>query len=157
MSLAEVDAALIRYADTMSLNQLSFKIEGILTPEQCGARLSQLLDAPDWLSQTQQDQLVTMKMRQIIVELEDMPRTTRNAEIILNGLEKLGARLEKRSAATDAELHTLYAFQGAALLDAVTAIMNYIKEQIEAGAVWDEHLTAKGMRYAQIEVAKNEM
>lgn len=161
LTIQEIDDALIRYADTMSLNALSFKIEGALTPEQCGARLAQLLDSPDWLTAVQQDQLVTMKMRRLIVELEDMPRTTRNAEVLFGGLDKLGARLDKRAAATELELSTLYAFQGMVLLDGVNAAMSHIRGQIAAGSIpkteleWDRMLE-NAIRFAQLEISQHE-
>jgi hypothetical protein len=160
MKLSEVDEVLIRYGDTLSLNALSYKLNGVLTPEQCGARLAQLLETPDFLTAAQQDQLVTMKMRQIVVELEELPRTTRNAEVLLNGLEKVGTRLEKRAAATAQELSTLYAFQGGVLLDAVQVALAHMRGQITQGnklaeEQWDNALES-ALRFAQMELAKHE-
>jgi len=161
MRLSEIDQALIRYGDTMSLNALSFKIGGVLTPSQCGARLSQLLDAPDWMTAAQQDQMITMKMRIVIVELEEMTRTSRNAEIIIRALEALGNRLDKRAQATEKDLSQLYAFQGTILLDAVSSALEHMKTKLTDGAKltadeWDNALES-ALRFAQMELAKHEI
>jgi hypothetical protein len=145
LRLSEVDQVLIRYGDTMSLNALSLKVEGLLTPEQCGARLTQLLDTPDWMTAAQQDQLITQKMRLVIVELEEMSRTTRNAEVLIGALEKLGARLERRTSATERDLSTLYAFQGVVLLEAVDEALAHMKSILTKGDAisakrWDDAL-----------------
>lgn len=160
MKLSEVDQVLIRYADTLSATAISFKLEGKLTPEQVMARTTYLLDVPDRLSAMQQDQLVTLKMRQLIVELEEMKLTTRSAEVLIRALESLGGRLDKRSAATEKELHTLYAFQGAVMLDAVNAALAHMKGKLTKGdslseEQWDAALES-AIRYAQIEVGKHE-
>jgi len=159
--LSEIDEVLIRFGDTLSAEEISFKIEGILTPVQVAARLDHLVAIPDRLSALQQDQLITLKMRRIISELEGMPRTTRNAEVILNGLEKVGKRLDKRVESTEKELHTLYAFQGGILLDAIKLALTHMRGAItdgdpQAEAAWDKKLEA-AMRFAQVELAKHEI
>lgn len=160
LTLSEVDQALIRYADTLSLNALSYKIGNILTPEQCGARIVQLLDAPDWLTLAQQDRLVTMKMRLLIVNLEEMTLSARTAEILIRALESLGNRLDRRQEATDRDLHTLYAFQGGVLLDGINAAMAHMRGRLTAGdklseKEWDDALESS-IRYAQMEIVKHE-
>lgn len=160
MKLSEIDAVLVRYADSLSPAQISFKIEGALSPEQVMTRIGQLLDSPDWLTAAQQDQLVTLKMRQLVVELEEMPRTARNAEILIRALEAVGNRLDKRQAATERDLSTLYAFQGAVMLDAIQKALDHMKKTLTAAdkldpAEWDTALSA-AMRFAQMEVASHE-
>lgn len=152
-TMAEIDKALVRHGDTMSLTELSFKIKGVLTPEQCGARLAQILDAPDWLTLTYQDQLITHKMRLVIADLEANARTDRNGEVLMNALEKLGNRLEKRMQATEKDLNTLYAFQGGVLLDAVQAYNDYL---ISQGVIIPPALIPKGIRAAQLVITAAE-
>jgi len=159
--LSEIDQVLIRYADTLSLNAISFKIDGMLTPQQCGARIAQLLDTPDFLTAAQQDQLVTMKMRQLIVSLEEMQLTARTAEVIVRALESVGARLDKRAEATERDLSTLYAFQGTVLLDAVSIAMAHMRGAITTGnevaeEQWDNALES-AIRFAQIELNKHDV
>lgn len=159
--LSDVDQIIVRYADTLSSQSISYKLGGVLTPEQVMSRTAMLLEAPDRLTQLQQDQLVTLKMRQIIVELEEMPRTTRNAEVMLQGLERVGARLDKRQESTQQELSTLYAFQGTVLLDAINVAMAHMRGALtqndpEAEQQWDNALES-ALRFAQIELAKHEV
>lgn len=158
--LSEVDQILIRYGDTLSAQALSYKIQGILTPEQVMARIAYLVETPDRLTQLQQDQLVTLKMRQIVVELEELPRTTRNAEVILQGLEKIGNRLDRRQESTERELSSLYAFQGTVLLDAINVAMAHMRGALTKGSAlaeeqWDNALES-AIRFAQIELSKHE-
>ncbi len=160
LTLAEIDDVLIRYADTLSPVALSAKVEGMLSPAQCRSRIAQLLDAPDWLTAAQQDQLVTMKMRMLISQLEGMNLTARVAEVLIRALEGLGARLDRRTEATEADLSKLYSFQGAVLLDAVSIAMNHMREALAKGdaeleAIWDQHLE-NAIRFAQIELSKHE-
>jgi hypothetical protein len=162
----EIDDVLIRYADTLSPAAISFKLEGLLTPEQVLFRINQLLETPDRFTALQQDQLVTQKMRRLVAQLEEMmntPGTTtaRTAEVLGVQLERLGNRLDRRAASTQKELKTLYAFQGTVLLDGVNASMNYMRTQIAAGKIpkneqeWDAMLAAS-IRYAQFEIASHE-
>lgn len=159
--LAEIDAILVRYADTLSAEAISYKIDGILTPRQVMQRIDQLVEVPDRLTMLQQDQLVTLKMRQIVVELEELPRTTRNAEVMLSGLEKIGVRLDKRTEATEKELKSLYAFQGTVLLDAVEIAMAHMRNALTQGnpvaeAQWDD-AKESALRFAQIELSRHDI
>jgi hypothetical protein len=160
MKLSEVDQVLIRYADTLSMAAISFKIDGILTPEQVGSRIAVLLDTPDWLTETQQDRLVTMKMRILITQLEEMTLTSRVAEILIRALESLGTRLDRRVAATERDLTSLYAFQGMVLLEAVEKSMNYMRGRLTKGdklaeEEWDNAKEA-AIRFAQMELSSHE-
>lgn len=160
MKLSDVDAVIVRYADSLSPAQISFKIEGLLSPEQVMVRIGQLLDSPDWLSAAQQDQLVTLKMRQLVVELEEMPRTARNAEILIRALEAVGNRLDKRAAATEHDLSTLYAFQGAVMLDAIQKALGHMRSALTGAEKlsreeWDTALSA-ALRVAQVEISAHD-
>lgn len=160
LKLSDVDQVLVRYADTLTPQAISFKLDGLLTPEQVMARITQLVDTPDWLSGAQQDNLVTMKMRQLIVELEEMPRTVRNAEVLIRALESLGNRLDKRVAATQKDLSQLYAFQGTVMLEAINTAMTHMKARLTGASglseeEWDSALES-ALRHAQMEIGKHE-
>lgn len=157
-SLSDIDAIIVRYADTLSPEQIAVKLEGALTPEQVLNRIYQLTATPDWLTLTMEDALVTRKMRNLVNELEEQPRTARNAEILVRALEAVGKRLDNRMAATEQDLTKLYAFQGAAMLDAILATLTHIREKINVeidDETWNNALES-GMRVAQIEVSKHE-
>ena len=158
--LSEIDQVLIRYADTLSANAISFKIGGILTAEQVASRIAQLLDTPDRLTELQQDQLVTLKMRQLVVQFEEMTLTARTGEVMLRALELIGNRLDKRSESTQKDLSTLYAFQGTVLLDAVSIAMAHMRGAMTASSPqaeveWDNALES-AIRFAQIELSRHD-
>lgn len=161
MQLSEIDAVIVRYADTLSPAQIAHKIEGALTPQQVLTRIGQLLETSDWLTLAQQDMLVTLKMRQLVIELEEQPRTSRNAEILIRALEAVGNRLDKRQAATQQDLAQLYAFQGRVMLDAIQRALDHMKKSLTNSAAiepaeWDAALT-QALRAAQLEVDKHEL
>lgn len=161
IDMAEADEVLIRYADTESPAAISFRLKGELSPSQVRARIISLTEATDWLSSAQEDRLLTLKMKQIINELMGQNLTARNAEVILNGLEKVGNRLDKRSAATEADLMRLYAFQGAAMLDTVNEAMAIVRAQIGVGNIpsteleWDA-LLETAIRASKFKIAELE-
>lgn len=132
MKIADIDRVLIRYGDSRSPAELSLLVGGALSPSECAARLTALLEKQDWLTMTQQDALVTLKMRQLIAELEDQPRSTRNAEVLIRALEALGSRLEKRASAIESDLNRLYAWQGQLLVEAVTVLAEHMKARLSA-------------------------
>ena len=68
-SLSDIDAIIVRYADTLSPEQIAVKLEGAFTPEQVLNRIYQLTATPDWLTLTMEDALVTRKMRNLVNEL----------------------------------------------------------------------------------------
>jgi hypothetical protein len=159
--LQQADEVIIRYADTLSPADISFKLDGLLSPSQVRSRIVTLLETPDWLTAVQQDQLVTMKMRQLIVKLEEMTLTSRTAEILIRSLEALGNRLDRRYQATETDLHRLYAFQGVAFLDAVEAALDVMKHRLTTGepiteADWDEALPP-AITSAQLSLAAHEV
>lgn len=139
MKLSDIDKVLLRYADSRSPAELSLITGGMLTPEECAARVSMLLEQGDWLTRTQQDALVTMKMRMLISEMEDQPRTTRNAEVLIRALEVLGNRLDKRAAATEQDLQRLYSWQGELLIDAIVNVLTHMRRRLPDVAAIPEH------------------
>lgn len=144
----------------MSAQALSAKIEGRLSPEQVMSRIATLLDVPDRLTALQQDQLVTLKMRNLVANLESMTLTARVAEVLVRALEAVGNRLEKRQQSTEKELSTLYAFQGKVMLDAINVAMAHMRGALTQGnplaeEEWDNALES-AIRYAQIELSKHE-
>ena len=167
-NIAEIDSVLIQYADVESAAAISFRIGGLLTPSQVAARIDHLVEVPDRLSLLQQDQLVTLKMRRVVAQLEEMMNdhrgTSRVAEVLLSGLERVGNRLDRRQKATEAELSTLYAFQGVFMLEAISEALAVMRHELtESGEPeeridpdrWDAALV-KGLRVAQLKVASAE-
>lgn len=140
MKLTEVDDLLLRYADTESAQAIAFRLKGEYTPEWVAHRITVLLDTPDWLTAAQQDQLITQKMRSVIARMGDLKFTTRTAEVLINSLDRLGQRLDKRAAATEADLHKLYAFQGTVLIDSLEEYDQHMRKSLGiAEDQWSKH------------------
>lgn len=159
MRVQEIDDALIRYADTMSLEELSIKIGGKLTPEQCGARLKELLKKRNWLDAAERDLLVTLKMSKLIVELEEQPRSARNAEVLIRALEALGNRLEKRAKATEQDLQSLYAWQAETFITVLEGVVRRLQASTPLGeldAVTLEPIVDDALRLARVELEAHE-
>lgn len=160
-TMAEIDAELIRYADSESAQAISFRIKGLLTPEQVITRIAQLTTSPDWLTATMQDNLITLKMRQLVARFEELPLTARNGEILLRGLEAIAKRLDQRQEATQKDLTSLYAFQGQAFLEATETFGNHLRESILAltdidADEWDRHVET-ALRKTQIKLATHDI
>lgn len=148
MKIADIDRILLRYADSHSPAELSLMVKGALSPAECSARVASLLEKQDWLTMTQQDALVTLKMRQLIAELEDQPRSTRNAEVLIRALETLGNRLEKRATAIESDLNRLYAWQGQLLMEALTIIVEHLQARLSLDGDDFKDAVEEGMRRA---------
>jgi len=160
VKLSDIDPILLRYGDSRSPAELSILTGGVLTPEECAARLATLLESTDWLTLTQQDALITMKMRRLIAELEDQPRSTRNAEVLIRALEALGVRLEKRAAAIESDLLRLYGWQGQMMVEAMSTVLGHLRSRVPALAEIDETewntIAEEGLRRAGAMLAVHE-
>ena len=76
--------------------------------------------------------------------------------MLLNGLEKVGTRLDRREAASQMELNTLYSFQGVVLLDAVQAFAQHVRKLAPKSDQEWEAAVIGGLRFAQIEINRHE-
>jgi hypothetical protein len=160
LTMQEIDAILIRYADTASAAELSFRVQGALNPKQVLTRIDMLLEVPDRLTQLQQEQLLMLKLRQLIVNLEEMTLTPRVAEVLRGTIDSLFARLDKRVASSTQELNQLYAFQGVAMLESITEALNFMKGILSSEYdvpedAWDNAMV-QGIRHAQMKLASYE-
>lgn len=155
MRIADIDDALIRHADTLSPEELSVRIGGVLSPEQVAGRIKELLKRRNWLDAAEQDVLVTLKMSRLIAELEDQPRTSRNAEVLIRSLEVLGNRLEKRAKATENDLNTLYAWQAETFITVLEGVIRRLTDETPLGtmeATALEPIVESSLRLARLEL-----
>lgn len=153
-----IDQRLLQNAASMSPDELSRSIEGLMTPVQVAAHVKKLLADRDWLTDAEQDNLITLKLQAILVKLETQFQDNENLELQLKFLKEIGNRLDKRRAATEVDLNTLYGNTGrlmAELFDMVVAYMRgALRDEID-GARWDE-LADEAMQHARHEIAKRE-
>jgi hypothetical protein len=69
--LGPVDQKLIRLAGKrMSMEEISHEMGGILTPAECGARISAIIEARDWLSTLDQKRLILDDMAFMVDKLK---------------------------------------------------------------------------------------
>jgi hypothetical protein len=157
---ANVDDTILRYADSMSPGEISQMLGGVISPATVAARTQTLLQAKDWLTETQEDQLVTLRMKQLVNDLLDSKyaQDYKYMDIRLKALTALGDRLDKRRSATAIDLNTLYGNQGALLGRVVDMALSYMKGALREavdGEKWDE-LVREAVVQAQMEIRKHE-
>lgn len=153
-----IDQRLLQFAATMSPEELSRSIEDLMTPVQVAAHVKKLLADKDWLTEAEQDNLITLKLQSILAKLEQKHQDNENVELQLKFLKEIGNRLDKRRAATQVDLNTLYGNTGrlmAELFDMVVAYMRgALRDEIDS-ARWDE-LADEAMKHARHEISKRE-
>lgn len=152
-----LDMKLLAMAD-QSPEEISRRLNGVIRPRAVAARLVALTDMPDWLTAQRQDRVLTLRMQAILDQLEARGFDNDNAKTRLAVLKELGNRLDKRAAATNADLNTLYDNQGRIMAQAYDIALSYMKgalrDEIDPDR-WDE-LSAEALKHAQTELTKHE-
>ena len=157
---SNVDGTILKHADSMSPEEISLILGGIVSPQAVAARTQSLLKAKDWLTEAQEDQLVTLRLKQMFVELTESRQSGdyKYLTIKLDVLKALGDRIDKRKAATDVDLNTLYGNQGQIMMKAFDLALAHMRGafsgQIDIEA-WDAEV-AEALLYARGEIAKHE-
>lgn len=157
-----VNDTILRYGDSRSLEELSAMLGGILSPAEVGAHAQKLLSSRNWLTAAQKDQAVTLKMQDLLTELEDLGNGGLDRDKILGlrlrALKEIGARLDRRRAATEVDLNTYDANVGRVIGRVVDQTLSYMKgalrEKVDPD-LWDS-LVIEAMRDARAEIAKHE-
>lgn len=109
--LSRIDEEILRYADSMSPEEISQRWNGVIEPEQVAARTKQLLKSRKWLTQAQEEELVLLRLRNTLTMIEKAMSDSGmidldTAMVQLRFLKELGNRLDKRRAATQVDLET---------------------------------------------------
>jgi hypothetical protein len=131
LELNKLDERIIQLADHMSPEEISRELGGALSAAHVAARAKQLLKSRDWLTASEQDEIVTWKMRRILSELEKRHLDYDGAKVQLGLLKAIGERLDKRRAATLEEISSLHNNQAQIMYEA-------IRVMIEKAALGDE-------------------
>lgn len=154
-----VDQMILSHADSSSPEEISKMLGGMISPAKVAAHTQALLKSKDWLTQTQEEQLVLWELRRTLLQLKDRFMDADMAKVRLAYLKEISARLDKRSGALEVDLNTLYANQGRIMGQAYDIALTFIKgafrEEIDA-AKWDE-VKGEALRHAQAELAKYEV
>jgi len=153
---SNIDDTILKYADSMSPDEISMSLGGVISPAAVAARTQSLLKAKDWLTEAQEDQLVTLRMKELVYGITS--NDYKYLDVKLRALIALGDRLDKRKKATEVDLNMLYGNQGALLGRVVDMALSYmrgaLREEVD-GARWDD-LVAEAVTVAQAEIAKHE-
>lgn len=158
MVLRNVDETIIRYADSHSPEEISKILGGGISPARIASHTAALLKSKNWLSRAQEEQLILLKMRLTLNELEDQYLDKDNARLRLQYLKEIAERLDKRSEATEEQLNKLYGNQGRIMARAYDIALGYIagafREEIDP-KVWAD-VTRDALLHAQTELAKHQ-
>lgn len=160
LAVRPFDAKLLALcAEGMSMQEISERLNSVISPAAAGARIKDLYKMRDWLTAAEQDQQIVMEMRRILGTLKSRYEDGDNLTLQLKVLDKIGGRLDKRAAATTADLNTYSANIGRQLGRVVDKAMSYmqgaLREQVDTD-VWDE-LKKEALEHARVEIARNEL
>lgn len=159
MEISRLDDKMLSMADSRSPKEISQALGGVITPTRVAARIKELLETRDWLTETQQDQMVSMKMKKLLARLEENSQnfiTDDAAKVQLAALKAIGERLDKRRAATQVDLNTYHVNVGREMARVYDIALSYMKGALRDAidpAAWDEAAT-EAMIHARGELAK---
>lgn len=151
-----IDQRLLQNAASMSPEELSRSIEGLMTPVQVAAYVKRLLADKDWLTEAEQDNLITLKLQNILVKLEGKFQDNENLDLQLKFLKEIGNRLDKRRAATQVDLTTYHANVGremGRIFDMALSHMKGALSHVVDPDEWDAASEA-ALQHAQTEAMK---
>jgi hypothetical protein len=125
---------LIKYAD-LSPNEIAEKTG--FTPLEAAKRLTDLLGSRDWLSDR-------LEERKLIIQMQDVVRDTQErlsnasddnyaaiANVVLRGLNSIGARFDSRRKLTEVDINEITAAQARTFGRAFDAALNHIIDGLE--------------------------
>ena len=151
-----VDDAILRWADSLSPEEISASVGGIVSAKAIAARTQTLLKAKDWLTDAQEDQLVTLRMKEMVANITSSDY--KYLDVKLRALIALGDRIDSRRKATDVDLNTLYGNQALIMARVYDIALSYmrgaLREKIDP-EVWDA-TAEEALLVAKGELAKHQ-
>ena len=154
----KIDDKILQLADSHSPEEISHALNGVVSPAKVAAHTQTLLKSKDWLTDVQEDALISYKMKKVLIGLEGQFMDLDHALARLKVLKEIGNRLDKRKAATDTDLNKLYANQGRIMGQVVDIALGYVKGALRDKVdpdLWDD-IVKEAMYSAQAEIAKYE-
>lgn len=154
----KVDSKILAMAATHSPEEISIALGGTIKPDKIAAHTQTLLRSKNWLTAAQEDRLLTIRMNNMLIELEARYLDIDNAKIRLSILKELGNRLDKRAAATQEDLDKLYGNQGRIMAKAFDLALSYMKGALREAVdpeKWEE-LKQEGLRNAQLQLSRHQ-
>lgn len=151
------DERMLLRADSMSPEEISVYLGGVIRPKTVAARITELLKTKNWLTLMQQRQLLDWKLRRILGTLEGRFLDLDNAMMQLRLIREINKQLDKREASTTVDLEKLYGNQGRIMAQAFDIALSYMKgalrSQVDA-AEWDS-LQVEALAHARAELDKH--
>ena len=154
----KIDDKILQLADSHSPSEISRALNGVISPARVASHTQTLLKSKAWLTAVQEDMLISYKMKQVLIGLEGQYLDLDHALARVKILKEIGVRLDKRQAATEADLSVLYANQGRIMGQVVDNALTYMKGALREKVdpeLWEE-LVKEAMYSAQAEIAKHE-
>lgn len=154
------DDKVLAMAGTHSPEEISEALGGTVSPAKIAAHTQSLLRSKNWLTATQEDRLITIRLNNMLLDLEDRFRTIDldSVKVRLAILKEIGARLDKRAAATTEDLNKLYGNQGRIMAQAFDLALSYMKGALREAVdpeKWEE-LKQEGLRNAQLQLTRHQ-
>jgi hypothetical protein len=156
--LSRIDRTILRYCDSRSPQEISDMLGNTVTPERVMAIKEELLTSRKWVTMAQEEELVLFRLREIVSKFEDIDTMAdmESARVHLAYLKEIGARLDKRRAATQVDLETYDLNVAREMTRAYEIALSYLKgalrDEIDEER-WDE-VTKEALAHAGREVAK---
>lgn len=158
IELSHVEQTILRYADSESPESISARLGGVIEPSRVAALGKRLLAGANWLTQSEQEDLVIRRMRKIVAKMEGAYQDLDTQKAQIQALGEIAKRLDKRREATAVDLEKLYGNQAQIMLRAVDLATGYLRgafrEKIDQEN-WDAAIR-EGMALAAAELEKHE-
>lgn len=152
----KADDAILSLAASHSPEEISIALGGTIKPETIAAHTQTLLKSKNWLTAIQEDRLITIRLNNLLADLERRGWDIDNVKVRLSILKEIGNRLDKRTQATDEDLNKLYGNQGRIMAQAFDLALSYMKGALREAVdpeQW-ETLKQEGLRNAQLELSR---
>lgn len=144
--------------------EISRRLGGALTPERVHDRINELLEAPDWLTDVQQERALLQLVRINLMELRTNIRKDHGdyldgMKLQLAYIDRIFERYTKRAEATQEQLNTYNTNVGRVLGRVVDIALSYmrgaLRDEIESDR-WDE-LVQDALMTARTEISRHEV
>jgi hypothetical protein len=148
--------AILSLAASHSPEEISVALGNTVSPATIAAHTQTLLKSKNWLTAIQEDRLITIRLNNLLADLERRAWDIDNVKVRLSILKEIGNRLDKRTAATDEDLNKLYGNQGRIMGQAFDLALSYMKGALREAVdpeQW-EMLKSEGLRNAQLELSR---
>lgn len=155
-----IDDALLEGAVLgLSAEEISQRINGVLSPARVMVKTREMLRGGDWLEDAERELAILRMLNKNLVELHQMALDTDGAKIQLAYAKELMDRLAKRRSAVESDLMTYNANVGAVLGHAAFLIATHIRGALRDKIEPEEfdNLVLDSVAVAQVEIERHQV